>query len=414
MLQSRLFTKVARNFPKDEEAINAKLLTRAGFVEKVSAGVYSFLPLGLRVMRKIETIIREEMNALGGMEILMPALHPKENWETTGRWKTFDVLYKIKSREGKEFALGPTHEEIVVPLVAKFVNSYKDLPVYLYQIQDKFRDELRAKSGLLRGREFLMKDLYSFHTSEGDLDSFYEKMKKVYTKLFSRAGLKTRIVKSSGGTFSKYSHEFQVLTPVGEDAVFYCEKCDFAENKEIAEVKEGDKCPNCAGKIRVSQGIEVGNIFKLGTKFSKDFELLYKDEKGKENHISIGCYGIGLSRLMGAIVEIFHDEQGIIWPETVAPFAAHLIELGEGKSKKLYHDLQKAGIDVLYDDRNISHGEKLTEADLIGIPLRLVQSEKTGAKIEVKRRDEKDSKLMTVSQVIKLLQPTTYNLQTIT
>ncbi len=407
MLQSQLFTKVARNFPKDEEAVNAKLLTRAGFVEKVSAGVYSFLPLGLRVLRKIEKIIRDEMEAVGGKEILMPVLHPKESWETTGRWKVFDVLYKLKSREGKEFALGPTHEEIVVPLVAKFVNSYKDLPIYLYQIQDKFRDELRVKSGLLRGREFLMKDFYSFHNSEGDLDSFYEKMKKAYARVFSRVHLQTKVVKSSGGTFSKYSHEFQVLTPVGEDAVFYCEKCDFAENKEIAEVKEGSDCPDCGGKIKVSQGIEVGNIFKLGTKFSKDFELIYKDEKGKENLVWIGCYGIGVSRLMGAIVEIFHDEQGMIWPETVAPYASHLIELGEGKAKKLYEDLQKSGIDVLYDDRNMSHGEKLTEADIIGIPLRLVQSEKTGDKVEVKRRDAKETKLLTSSQVTSLLKPKT-------
>ena len=407
MLQSQLFTKVARNFPKDEEAVNAKLLTRAGFVEKVSSGVYSFLPLGLRVLRKIEKIIRDEMEAVGGKEILMPVLHPKESWETTGRWKVFDVLYKLKSREGKEFALGPTHEEIVVPLVAKFVNSYKDLPIYLYQIQDKFRDELRVKSGLLRGREFLMKDFYSFHNSEGDLDSFYEKMKKAYARVFSRVHLQTKVVKSSGGTFSKYSHEFQVLTPVGEDAVFYCEKCDFAENKEIAEVKEGSDCPDCGGKIKVSQGIEVGNIFKLGTKFSKDFELIYKDEKGKENLVWIGCYGIGVSRLMGAIVEIFHDEQGMIWPETVAPYASHLIELGEGKAKKLYEDLQKSGIDVLYDDRNMSHGEKLTEADIIGIPLRLVQSEKTGDKVEVKRRDAKETKLLTSSQVTSLLKPKT-------
>ena len=403
MLQSELFTKASRNFPKDEEAVNAKLLTRAGFVEKVSAGVYSFLPLGLRVLRKIEKIIRDEMERVGGKEILMPVLHPKENWETTHRWKVFDVLYKLKSREGKEFALGPTHEEIVVPLVKKFVNSYKDLPVYLYQIQDKFRDELRVKSGLLRGREFLMKDFYSFHTSEGDLDSFYEKMKKAYTQVFSRVHLQTKVVKASGGTFSKYSHEFQVLTPVGEDTVFYCEKCDFAENKEIAEVREGNACPDCGGKIKVSQGIEVGNIFKLGTKFSKDFELIYKDEKGKENLVWIGCYGIGVSRLMGAIVEIFHDERGIIWPETVAPYVSHLIELGEGKAKKLYHDLQKSGIDVLYDDRNMSHGEKLTEADIIGIPLRLVQSEKTGAKVEVRKRSEKKTALMTVSQVVKLL-----------
>lgn len=402
MLQSRLFTKVSRNVPKDEEAVNARLLARAGFVEKVSAGIYSFLPLGLRVMRNLEQIIRQEMNAAGGVEVLMPALHPKENWKVTKRWDSFDVLFKIKGKDGKEMALAPTHEEIVVPLVRQFVNSYKDLPVYVYQIQDKFRDEARAKSGLLRGREFYMKDFYSFHASEADLDRFYEAMKGAYSNVFKRAGLEALVVEASGGSFSKYSHEFQVLSDVGEDTVFYCE-CGYAVNKEIATVKEGDTCPKCNKKIEKSNGIEVGNIFKLNTRFSEPFSLVYKDEKGMGQLVWIGCYGIGLGRLMGAIVEVSHDEKGMIWPESVAPFHAHLIELPGGDGKKFYKDLQAVGVDVLYDERNLSAGEKFAEADLLGIPWRLVMSEKTGPKVEVKRRNAKEAKLMTSAEVIKSL-----------
>ena len=274
MRQSILFTKTKREPPKDEEAINAKLLIRAGFVDKVMAGVYSFLPLGFRVLKKIENIIREEMNAAGGQEIIMPVLHPKEVWEKTGRWSGFDALYKVKGKDGREMALGPTHEEIIVPLAKKFINSYKDLPAYLYQIQIKFRDETRVKSGLLRGREFLMKDLYSFHSSQEDLDNYYEKMKKVYQRVFKRCGLNTIITEASGGTFSKYSHEFQVLSEAGEDTIYWCEKCGWAQNREI--FGGGSKCPKCGAKLKIGRAIEVGNIFKLGTKYSEPFDLKFK------------------------------------------------------------------------------------------------------------------------------------------
>lgn len=408
MRQSELFTKAKREAPKDEEAVNAQLLIRAGFVDKVMAGVYTFLPFGWRVLKKIENIIREEMNAVGGQEVLMPVLHPKEVWEKTGRWEGFEALYKIKGKDKREMALGPTHEEIIVPLAKKFINSYKDLPVYLYQIQTKFRDESRAKSGLLRGREFLMKDLYSFHAAEEDLEQYYEKIKKSYKKIFEKIGIGclTYLTFASGGTFSKYSHEFQTLTPAGEDKIHTCEKCKIAINQEI--INEQKSCPECSSKnLKTEKAVEVGNIFKLKTKYSSAFNLKFKDRQGNEKDVIMGCYGIGLNRLMGAIVEIYHDGKGIIWPETVAPFIIHLLNLSDkrrAKSEKVYRTLQKAGIEVLYDDRDdISVGEKFADADLIGIPYRAVISDKTGDKIEIKKRNEKKTRLVSEKELIKVL-----------
>ena len=404
MRQSELFSKVSKNFPADEEALNAKLLIRAGFINKEMAGVYSFLPLGLRVIRKIEAIIREEMEQAGGREVLMPVLHPKENWVTTKRWESFDALYKVKARDGKEMALGPTHEEIIFPLAKKLISSYKDLPISFYQIQDKMRDEARTKSGILRGREFLMKDFYSFHADEADLDRFYEKMKGVYARVFARLGLKARLVEASGGTFSKYSHEFQVLTSVGEDEIYFCDQCDFAENKEVFSLTKQATCPSCKkGKIETSNGIEVGNIFKLNTKFSDPFEVTYKDDKGEEKPVFAGCYGIGISRVFGTVAELLNDERGLVWPEPLAPFRAHLIELEAGKGDEVYQDLQRARVEVLYDDRKLTPGEKFAEADLIGIPWRLVVSKKTGAKVEVKRRDEEKVSLVDLKEFFNLL-----------
>jgi len=411
MRQSQLFTKTKKEFPKDEEGKSARFLIRAGFIEKLMPGVYSFLPLGLKVLQNIENIVREEMNNAGGQEILMPALQPKENWQQTGRWQTFDALYKLKSREGKELTLGPTHEEIVVPLAKKFINSYKDLPVYLYQIQTKFRDELRPRSGLLRGREFLMKDFYSFHESKADLEKFYEKMKKVYLKTFNRLGLKSIVVEASGGTFSKYSHEFQVLNPNGEDEIIYC-NCGFAQNREICNLKENDKCPKCKKKtIKISRAIEVGNIFQLRTKYSEPFNLKFKTKKGNEILVEMGCYGIGLTRSMAAIVETSSDEKGIIWPESVAPFKVHLLALGNQKkeAEKLYQILKKSGqkakIEVLFDDRQISAGEKFADADLIGIPYRVVVSDRTvkNKKFELKKRNEEKVKLVTQKELLKII-----------
>ncbi|MDZ4384957.1 MAG: aminoacyl--tRNA ligase-related protein [Candidatus Moranbacteria bacterium] len=390
MKQSQLFTKTQKDALKDEVSVNAQLLNRAGFVDKEMAGVYTILPLGLRVMNKIENIIREEINALGGQEIFMPSMQPKENWLKTGRWDSMDDLYKVKDASGREAALGPTHEEIVVPLAQKFINSYKDLPFSVYQFQNKFRMELRAKSGILRGREFIMKDLYSFHLDEADLDAYYEKSKATYFKIFERAGLKevTHLTFASGGSFSKYSHEFQAITPAGEDIIYVCEKCGLAVNKEIkAEVVE---CPECKNtQFREEKAIEVGNIFKLMTKYTQPFGLTVKNEKGETKEIVMGCYGIGLGRLMGTVVEVHHDEKGIVWPETVAPFQVHLLSLSQNeKAAEIYETMTAAGIEVLFDDRDSNPGVKFADADLIGLPYQLVVSEKNmrDNRVEIKNR----------------------------
>lgn len=403
MKQSLLFTKTQKETPKDEKSINSQLLIRAGFIDKLMAGVYSYLPLGLLVLKKIENIIREEMNKISGQEVLLPALHPKENWLKTGRWN-YPEMFKLKNRSGKDFSLGWTHEEIITPLVKKFIKSFKDLPIYVYQIQDKFRDELRVKSGLLRTVEFMMKDLYSFHSSEKDLDDFYEKVKKAYFQIFKRCDLskETILTLASGGSFSEYSHEFQTITPFGEDEIYICQKCQIAINKEII-AKEKYRCLQCQNKnLLIKKAIEVGNIFKLYDKFSKPFDLTFVDRDGKKKPVLMGCYGIGLGRLMGAVVEVHHDEKGIIWPKEISPFQFHLIQIENSQkvkraAQKLYQDLQKNGFEVLYDDReNKTAGQKLVEADLIGIYVRLVISEKTLRQncVEIKKRKEKKAKLI--------------------
>ncbi len=404
MRQSELFIKTLREPPRDEEAVNAKLLVRAGFIAKEMAGVYSYLPLGLRVLNKIANIVREEMNAIGGKEVFLSGLQPKENWEMTNRWNTFDALYKIRDRESRDIVLGPTHEEIITPIIKRSLSSYKDLPIYVYQIQTKFRDEPRPKSGLLRGREFPMKDLYSFHKDEKDLDRYYEIMKSAYQKVYKRLGIGhlTYLTFASGGTFSKYSHEFQTLASTGEDTIHLCLKCKLAVNDEI--FGEQKSCPKCGNlDLKKERAIEVGNIFKLGTRFSKSFELTYKDQNGEERLVFMGSYGIGISRNMGAIAEVSHDEDGLIWPESTAPFKVHLLELKNGKTAPLYKKMISDGIEVLYDDREATPGEKFSDADLIGIPYRVVVSEKTGHRLEVKKRNEKKSRLMSYESFKKLL-----------
>ncbi|MFH1181101.1 MAG: aminoacyl--tRNA ligase-related protein [bacterium] len=405
MRQSQLFAKTKKEFPKDETSVNSQLLIRAGFIDKLMAGVYSYLPLGLRVIKKIENIVREEMVNIGGQEILMPALQPKNLWEKTGRWR-YEEMFKLKNREEKDFSLGWTHEEVITPLVQKFVNSYKDLPVFVFQIQDKFRDELRVKSGLLRGREFLMKDLYSFHKDEKDLDDYYEKVRRAYFKVFARCGLKkqTFLTLASGGTFSKYSHEFQTITSAGEDEIYLCPKCQIAINKEIIET-EKHACSNCQSKdLEIKKAVEVGNIFKLKEKYTQAFDFRFKDEFGEEKNVLMGCYGIGLGRLMGAIVEIHHDEKGIIWPEEVAPFRVHLIEI-KVSAKKIYDELIKSGVEVLYDDRDKTAGEKFAEADLIGLPTRIVASERTLEKdsVELKQRNSQKAKLIKIKSLKNII-----------
>jgi prolyl-tRNA synthetase len=408
MKQSQLFTKTERFAPKDEETVNARLLSRAGFVEKLMAGAYNYLPLGLKVLRKIEQIVREEMNNIGGQEILMSMLHPKENWEKTGGWNNIDVLFKLKSRTEKEYALGQSEEEVVTPLVMKRIQTYKDLPLMVYQIHWKFRDELRAKSGLLRGREFFMKDMYSFHTDQADFDKFYEIAKQAYLKIFERLGLVAKVTEASGGSFSqKISYEFMVLTDAGEDDILYCDQCVFCVNEEIAKEKAGDVCPKCGqGKLNRAKASEVGNVFDLGQKYTKDFDLGFKDQDGSKQYPIMGCYGIGISRLMGVIVEKSHDDKGIIWPETAAPFKIHLLSLGKNdEAEKIYYDLIKNNIEVLYDDREINPGEKFAEADLIGLPYRLVISEKSlkAGGLELKKRNQPKSEIIKEKELIKIL-----------
>ena len=408
MLQSKLFTKTFREALKDEKSLNSQLLIRAGFVDKLMAGVYSFLPLGFLVLKKIEKIIREEMNKISGQEIFLPTLQPREKWEITKRWK-IEEMFKLKNHQGKDFGLGWTHEEVITPLVQKFVKSYKDLPTFAYQIQNKFRDELRSKSGLLRGIEFLMKDLYSFHANEQDLDRYYEKVKKAYFTIFQRCGLgdHTFLTLASGGSFSPYSHEFQTITPFGEDTIYFCQKCKIAVNKEII-TREKNQCPNCKSKkLEIKKSIEVGNIFKLQDKFSKPFNFTFIDKDGKRKLVLMGCYGIGLSRLMGTVIEVHHDKKGIIWPKSVAPFDFHLIQLENSKkvkiaAEKLHQNLQKNNYEVLYDDRREkTAGEKFADADLIGIPVRLVVSERTLEKmsVEIKKRNEKEVKLTKLNKI---------------
>ena len=412
MKYSKLFTKTLRQPPKEADTINHKLLTQAGFVDQLMAGVYSYLPLGLRVLRKIEQIVREEMDAIGGQEVLMPILHPSEIWKTTGGWNKIDVLFKVKSRTEKDYALGQSEEEVVTPLVMSRVNTYKDLPLMVYQIHWKYRDELRAKSGILRGREFFMKDMYSFHESQEDFLRFYEIAKKAYLKIYEKMGLVAKVTEASGGSFSeKISYEFMVLTDAGEDDIIYCPDCDFCVNAEIAEVKVGDICHKCgAKKLEQAKASEVGNVFDLGQKYGKDFNLGFLNKEGKKDYPFMGCYGIGISRVMGVIVEKYNDEKGIIWPENVAPFKVHLIGLDldnkqvSAEAEKTYKLLLAEGIEVLFDDRvGPSAGEKFADADLIGIPYRVVISKKTAGKLEVKKRSEKDTKFVVFDELLKLI-----------
>jgi len=412
MRQSAYFFKTSKTAPKDDVSINARLLEQGGFIKKEMAGVYSFLPLGFRVLAKIENIIREEMDKIGANEMLMPALQPKENWLATKRWDSMEVLFKIDSQHGYQIALGPTHEEIVTPLATTVINSYRDLPKAVYHIQTKFRDEARAKSGLLRGREFRMKDLYSFHANEADLGHYYAIAGKAYDAIFKRLGFEAIYTEASGGSFSKYSHEFQVEIENGEDTIYVCNKCSLAKNKEIYTSES--VCTNCkVSDYRETKASEVGNIFELKTKFSEALGLHYTAEDGSRKLVYMGCYGMGSSRIMGVLVEKFSDLDGIIWPAAAAPFQVHLIALAGKESSevlasadKLYTDLQKAGIEVLYDDRaDKSAGEKFADSDLIGLPKRIVISARTLSEnsVELKRRDNSQAELVILNQIIKYL-----------
>lgn len=397
MRYSQLFAKTSKDTPKDEVSTNAKLLLRGGFIDKLMSGSYTLLPLGLRVLKKIEQIIREEINSTGAQEVLMPLLHPKSVWNETGRWETAkEVMYQLKKGD-KEYALSFTHEEIALDLVRRHSQTYKDYPIKFYHFSTKFRDELRAKSGILRGREFIMKDLYSLHTSKEDFEKYYEEIKKVYLKIFKRLGLDVIITEAGGGVFTKNTtHEFQVLSDAGEDEIVLSLDGKTARNVELFDDKSN---------LETVKAIEVGNIFGFGQEYSKKMNVVFTNEKGKKDYPFLGSYGIGLTRNMGTIVEAHHDDRGIIWPKSVAPFDVYLVHVEdpgtEGQAEKIYNVLKKAGVDVLWDDReDVSAGEKFATADLIGIPVRLVVSKKTGSKVEWKQRESEKIELLAVSEVI--------------
>jgi len=396
MYQSKLFTKTRKEAPKDEVSKNAQLLIKAGFINKEMAGVYSYLPLGLRVLNKINNVIRDEMNKLGGQEVFLTCLQEKENWSKTNRWDdaVVDNWFKTKLKNDTELGLAFTHEEALTAIMKNHIRSYKDLPFYPYQIQTKFRNEARAKSGIMRCREFLMKDLYSFSRDIKEHETFYERSKQAYKNIFSRFGLgeRTFITYATGGSFSKYSHEFQTVSEAGEDLIYICDKCKIAVNKEI--ISEQNGCPECSNdKLREEKAIEVGNIFNLGTKFSDALDLTYPDIDGKKQKVIMGSYGIGPGRAMGTIVEVMSDEKGMVWPVEIAPFKAHIVQVGEKEEVKksaeaLYEEFTKNGIEVLFDDRDARPGDKFADSDLFGIPLRIVLSEKTlmAGEYEVKER----------------------------
>jgi prolyl-tRNA synthetase len=392
MRYSQFFINTLRADPKDETATNARLLLRGAFIDKLMAGSYTFLPLGFRVKQKIEDICREEMNAIGGIEILMPLLHPKEIWNETGRWNDKNVkqiMYQFSTADKKEYGLSFTHEEIFLDVARKTSLSQKSLPIKMYHFSTKFRNEARAKSGLLRGREFIMKDLYSLHSLQEDLDKFYWQVKDAYLKIFKRLGFNNiKVVEASSGR----TLEFQLIHTIGEDTIYYCLKCDWAENKEIYSQKIGAKCPKCSGKVEEANSIEIANIFRFGTVYSEKMNVMFKDADGKMKPAYLGSYGIGIGRLMASIVEANNDDKGIIWPESSAPFLVNLVSIGDAKkeAEKVYSLLEKSGAEVLWDDRDESAGVKLADADLIGIPYRIIVSDKTLAKdsVEIKSRSE--------------------------
>lgn len=412
MKQSQLFTKTRKEAPADETAKNAQLLIRAGFIHKELAGVYAFLPLGFRVLEKIKNIIREEMNRVGGQELFMTALQPKDIFEKTDRWddEKVDNWFKTTLKSGAELGIGLTHEEPIVDAIKEYVSSYKDLPFSVYQIQTKFRNELRAKSGLLRGREFTMKDMYSFARSQEEHDELYESIASAYTQVYHRLGIGdiTYRTHADGGIFTKkFSHEYQTLSEAGEDTIYVDLEKKIAVNQEVYTPENLEKLGLDSSKLVTKKSIEVGNIFPLESKYTDALDVYYTDSEGNKKSIIAGCYGIGVSRLLGTIAELFSDERGIIWPESVAPFRVHLIQIGETGTQctELYNTLTAQGIEVLWDDRDLSAGNKFADSDLIGIPYRVVVSEKsmTAGGYELKKRNETESKIVSESELLATL-----------
>ena len=414
MKQSLLFTKTQRESPSDEVSLNAELLIKAGYVYKEMSGVYSYLPLGLRVLKKIEGIIREEMNRIGGTEMKTSIFQSKDVWDKTGRWddSVVDIWFKTKLKNGGDLGLSFTNEEAYANILKQHINSYKDLPAYPYDFKEIFRNEARSKSGILRGREFFWKALYSFSKDEEEHNVFYEKAKEAYKNIFKKVGIGhlTYLTFASGGTFSKYSHEFQTLTGAGEDTIYLDENRGLAINKEIYDEEELKFLGLKKEDLIEKKSIEVGNIFSLGTKFTEPFNLIYKDKDGREKLVIMGSYGIGLGRLMGTVVEVLSDDKGIIWPESIAPFKIHLLSLGKDEkvlqeAENLYKELTQKGIEVLYDDReDVSAGEKFADSDLMGIPFRVIISNRTVTEggYELKKRTEEKERIVKREELFKL------------
>ncbi len=376
MKQSLFFIPTLKEAPKDAEVKSHRLLSRAGLVKPAAAGIYSYLPLGQRVMRRIERIVREEHDKRGCSELLMPALQPRDLWDESGRWSDYGPeLMRLKDRKERDFCLGPTHEEVITAIVRDHLDSYKKLPLALYQIQTKYRDELRPRFGLMRGREFVMKDLYTFSENEEDLDFWYETMKEAYTVIFERMGLETRIVSSDTGQIGgDVAHEFMVMSEVGEDTIAYCTECSYASNQDFSGLETGDACPECGGRSETAKGIEVGNIFKLGTKYSESMNARFTGRDGKRHPAQMGCYGIGISRTLMAAVEQHSDEESILWPKEIRPFDIHILPLADEHVEKAEALTKELGssYEVLMDDRSERPGVKFKDADLIGIPYRVV------------------------------------------
>jgi prolyl-tRNA synthetase len=406
MLQSHLFTKTRKEAPADEVSKNASLLIRAGYIHKEMAGVYALLPLGVRVIEKIKQVVREEMNAIGGQEVVLTALQDKNLWEKTNRWSDMvvDNWFKTKLKNDTEVGLGFSHEEPLTQIIAEYASSYRDLPISAYQFQTKFRNELRAKSGIMRGREFTMKDLYTFARTEEEHTKMYRGVRDAYVKIFDRLGLGafTYITFASGGVFSKFSEEFQTVSDAGEDIIYIDEKKKLAVNKEVHTDELLKDVGLSKSDLEEKKAIEVGNIFNLGTRYSEPLGLFYTDENGEKKPVIMGCYGIGITRLMGTIVEVLSDPRGIVWPAAVAPFDIHLIPVGQSEvvgaeTAKLYAALEEEGFDVLLDDRDLRPGEKFADSDLIGIPKRIVISEKTLAEKKYELKDRKTGEIEMIS-----------------
>ncbi len=409
MRQSQLFTKTRKEAPSDEVAKNAQLLIRAGFVYKVMAGVYVYTPLGFRVLEKIKQITREEMDAIGGQELIMSSLQKKSTWEETGRWddEVVDVWFKSKLKDETEVGFGWSHEEAIIEMVKQYLTSYKDLPINVYQFQTKLRNELRAKSGIMRGREFVMKDMYSCSIDAEQHEAFYQATIQAYKKIYSRIGIgeDTYMTFASGGAFTKFSHEFQTICDAGEDTVYLHRGKNIAINEEVLNDQTLVDLGITRDELETVKTAEVGNIFNFGTQKSEDTDFTFTNEKGEKQHVHLGSYGIGITRVMGVVVEKFSDDKGIVWPESIAPFKVHLIALGENipaEAEQAYADFTAAGIEVLFDDRTgVMPGEKFADADLIGIPHRIVISERSlkNGGAEYKSRTSAESEIVALTDI---------------